>query len=138
MPRARSAVAGVVCCEMRCEGCPSTGTARPSTATGSCIENPSRGRSCRQMRSNRFLSHFTSGRFLLYDAEFSAALEPGLKHITHVSDTCAPQVFFQVTAAHMCFSEAVTIYLAVLSLIHISEPTRLGMISYAVFCLKKK
>src|SRR5450756_1422298 len=25
---------------------------------------------------------------------------------------------------------------AVLSLIHISEPTRLGMISYAVFCLK--
>src|SRR5450759_3009006 len=29
-----------------------------------------------------------------------------------------------------------TVY--VLSLIHISEPTRLGMISYAVFCLKKK
>src|SRR5450756_1117801 len=27
---------------------------------------------------------------------------------------------------------------APLSLIHISEPTRLGMISYAVFCLKKK
>src|SRR5450759_4948825 len=31
--------------------------------------------------------------------------------------------------------ETVTYYL---SLIHISEPTRLGMISYAVFCLKKK
>src|SRR5450756_1246641 len=29
-------------------------------------------------------------------------------------------------------------WLATLSLIHISEPTRLGMISYAVFCLKKK
>ena len=28
--------------------------------------------------------------------------------------------------------------LPMLSLIHISEPTRLGMISYAVFCLKKK
>src|SRR5450759_5763917 len=28
--------------------------------------------------------------------------------------------------------------LPTLSLIHISEPTRLGMISYAVFCLKKK
>src|SRR5659263_730218 len=28
--------------------------------------------------------------------------------------------------------------IANLSLIHISEPTRLGMISYAVFCLKKK
>src|SRR5450759_2231453 len=26
----------------------------------------------------------------------------------------------------------------ILSLIHISAPTRLGMISYAVFCLKKK
>src|SRR5450756_2802109 len=25
-----------------------------------------------------------------------------------------------------------------INLIHISEPTRLGMISYAVFCLKKK
>src|SRR5450759_1863376 len=29
-------------------------------------------------------------------------------------------------------------YIYGLSLIHISEPTRLGMISYAVFCLKKK
>src|SRR5659263_330032 len=29
-------------------------------------------------------------------------------------------------------------FLIMLSLIHISEPTRLGMISYAVFCLKKK
>src|SRR5450756_142251 len=29
-------------------------------------------------------------------------------------------------------------YEKALSLIHISEPTRLGMISYAVFCLKKK
>src|SRR5659263_152597 len=30
------------------------------------------------------------------------------------------------------------LWVAYLSLIHISEPTRLGMISYAVFCLKKK
>src|SRR5450756_62994 len=42
-------------------------------------------------------------------------------------------------------SKAVSIWLKAdaeiimkLSLIHISEPTRLGMISYAVFCLKKK
>src|SRR5450756_3011637 len=33
---------------------------------------------------------------------------------------------------------AATQNLLILSLIHISEPTRLGMISYAVFCLKKK
>src|SRR5450756_2304180 len=29
-------------------------------------------------------------------------------------------------------------FVRLISLIHISEPTRLGMISYAVFCLKKK
>src|SRR5450756_405844 len=29
-------------------------------------------------------------------------------------------------------------YIEVLSLIHISEPTRLGLSSYAVFCLKQK
>src|SRR5450759_4363294 len=36
-----------------------------------------------------------------------------------------------------CLLEVSTSVLT-LSLIHISEPTRLGMISYAVFCLKKK
>src|SRR5450756_2903151 len=35
-------------------------------------------------------------------------------------------------------SDAVEGNIENLSLIHISEPTRLGMISYAVFCLKKK
>src|SRR5450756_1898832 len=35
----------------------------------------------------------------------------------------------------VCERDDVVLYL---SLIHISEPTRLGMISYAVFCLKKK
>ena len=40
-----------------------------------------------------------------------------------------------------CFPMRLTFALSCvydLSLIHISEPTRLGMISYAVFCLKKK
>src|SRR5450756_2666400 len=36
----------------------------------------------------------------------------------------------------VCWNERVRC--SKLSLIHISEPTRLGMISYAVFCLKKK
>src|SRR5450756_2400971 len=35
-------------------------------------------------------------------------------------------------------SQPATLSRITLSLIHISEPTRLGMISYAVFCLKKK
>src|SRR5450756_3020632 len=34
--------------------------------------------------------------------------------------------------------DRVGLVVQLLSLIHISEPTRLGMISYAVFCLKKK
>ena len=37
-------------------------------------------------------------------------------------------------ASQQFFSAGASSYL---SLIHISEPTRLGMISYAVFCLKK-
>src|SRR5665648_874672 len=39
------------------------------------------------------------------------------------------------SGASWYIATAVVMYL---SLIHISEPTRLGMISYAVFCLKKK
>src|SRR5450756_3001160 len=46
------------------------------------------------------------------------------------------------TAAQNTQQQRVTILLnkpvGYVSLIHISEPTRLGMISYAVFCLKKK
>src|SRR5665648_880792 len=41
---------------------------------------------------------------------------------------------FQTSSTKALMSHEVYI----LSLIHISEPTRLGMISYAVFCLKKK
>src|SRR5659263_753739 len=44
-----------------------------------------------------------------------------------------------VKKMHYCFYIwAFTNAIWSLSLIHISEPTRLGMISYAVFCLKKK
>src|SRR5450756_1678116 len=50
---------------------------------------------------------------------------------------------FEVFCRHAGPSASVVHALATLredylSLIHISEPTRLGMISYAVFCLKKK
>src|SRR5450756_1887811 len=51
---------------------------------------------------------------------------------------------FLAAAAHLLPKERWSCFivtpatLLTLSLIHISEPTRLGMISYAVFCLKKK
>ena len=44
----------------------------------------------------------------------------------------------KTAAAIETTAEAAAEWAVVLSLIHISEPTRLGMISYAVFCLKKK
>ena len=44
---------------------------------------------------------------------------------------------FQICKAYK-FYELMIYEMLCLSLIHISEPTRLGMISYAVFCLKKK
>src|SRR5450756_2704370 len=45
-------------------------------------------------------------------------------------DECIPDLFAR---GALCLPISLN-----LSLIHISEPTRLGMISYAVFCLKKK
>ena len=46
---------------------------------------------------------------------------------------CAGIDYLAVEASHRVGGRGLT----ELSLIHISEPTRLGMISYAVFCLKK-
>src|SRR5450756_2043939 len=45
----------------------------------------------------------------------------------HLSEVAGGKTYAQVSGSNRR-----------LSLIHISEPTRLGMISYAVFCLKKK
>ena len=53
----------------------------------------------------------------------------------------APYFSFSGRAAALMQARGLTAHLSLtheLSLIHISEPTRLGMISYAVFCLKKK
>src|SRR5450756_3034414 len=49
------------------------------------------------------------------------------------SDVYKRQYWCHPTPADRCTGTSLR-----LSLIHISEPTRLGMISYAVFCLKKK
>src|SRR5450756_1107790 len=66
----------------------------------------------------------------------------------HISGKSAVVFFYPLDFTVVCPSELIAFdhrldefkkrNVEVLSLIHISEPTRLGMISYAVFCLKKK
>src|SRR5659263_342500 len=66
--------------------------------------------------------------------------------ISEVHDPCCMFYNFQVMGNNdnrlaflfMQFIQKFQNVVPGLSLIHISEPTRLGMISYAVFCLKKK
>src|SRR5450759_5895517 len=60
----------------------------------------------------------------------------------HTNEEYAKQTQFGSRIAHgplvYGIAAGLLFQLHLLSLIHISEPTRLGMISYAVFCLKKK
>ena len=49
-----------------------------------------------------------------------------------------PKGILEYFGSYNRYSKQIAKYAKDLSLIHISEPTRLGMISYAVFCLKKK
>src|SRR5665648_1092931 len=64
----------------------------------------------------------------------AAELERALAHVALCED-CSRRFDVAETAAWLESRED-TQAMAHLSLIHISEPTRLGMISYAVFCLK--
>src|SRR5659263_771467 len=66
----------------------------------------------------------------------NAALVPGIKLRAHLPlEQVVERVGFDsVPSGIVAMLPAVP----QLSLIHISEPTRLGMTSYAVFCLKKK
>src|SRR5450756_1517334 len=71
----------------------------------------------------------------LADARFSAR-QRAYSRMRGDREVYTPQVVVN-GSAHVIGSDRAGIESA-LSLIHISEPTRLGMISYAVFCLKKK
>src|SRR5665648_709935 len=64
-----------------------------------------------------------------------------LLRISEADELITPaKVASRESGSRMVFTVAVDDVdaMCALSLIHISEPTRLGMISYAVFCLKKK
>src|SRR5665648_1260429 len=74
-----------------------------------------------------FYFHLSGFHFDL-DIEVS---DPGFDHFNPDIEVPEPGGFhFYISGFH--FDPDIE----VLSLIHISEPTRLGMISYAVFCLK--
>src|SRR5450759_5594861 len=68
--------------------------------------------------------------------EFVNAADLGAEtpEIEETGDSFTENAFLKASAYHTLFG----LPALALSLIHISEPTRLGMISYAVFCLKKK
>src|SRR5678816_1299758 len=67
-----------------------------------------------------------------------------IRHVTKTPNSCVSSLCWIHSRGdvgfglHFNVSSHLTIYLFNLSLIHISEPTRLLSISYAVFCLKKK
>ena len=71
-----------------------------------------------------------------------AILTEGRKHIYAGYGRVPFPFLMRIKACKLtvCEKQAPFLFLGIyqLSLIHISEPTRLGMISYAVFCLKKK
>src|SRR5450756_2600289 len=74
------------------------------------------------------------GVLVLLDRRYLAAVEPyhGVCHLRDCGVMCHDQEVAFLLAGDVAHEPQD------LSLIHISEPTRLGMISYAVFCLKNK
>src|SRR5450759_2330093 len=89
---------------------------RDSSDQGSAPKMPTRSLVCDAMST--FIDSATSPRWRRYDGVQAMAV--------------VPRSFMRLTCLDV---DPAPIGL---SLIHISEPTRLGMISYAVFCLKKK
>src|SRR5450756_1155421 len=72
--------------------------------------------------------------FFISERGFSIAAAAGLVFASNISSSVL-QPLFGLLADRRSVPWLIPCGL-LLSLIHISEPTRLGMISYAVFCLK--
>src|SRR5659263_626496 len=83
------------------------------------------------------VTHRFPGRHHQQRAQPLAAVQHGVTHGFDQFGGCAMVHTGGRVCGHPAF-ECAFDAVKMLSLIHISEPTRLGMISYAVFCLKKK
>src|SRR5450756_1843494 len=73
--------------------------------------------------------------------KIDARIDPAQQTLTATTQVTLTPLEDRVSTATFELNNALnltTVTDTELSLIHISEPTRLGMISYAVFCLKKK
>src|SRR5450756_688117 len=85
-----------------------------------------------QARESYMSTHVPRPRYAVMEAEPAAADACGRAAPTRPMRTVSPAMRSRRPGL---LSEYGRVW--DLSLIHISEPTRLGMISYAVFCLKK-
>src|SRR5665648_1242343 len=122
---------------------------RPRTSEGVAVVALGPGDSSQRSRPRRSPLAAALLALLVLCFLFGAAAPAGAR--AYAVPTRAEYVATTVTAARTVSlaerAEHVAVYWGgntqarvtlALSLIHISEPTRLGMISYAVFCLKKK
>src|SRR5450756_1843865 len=72
------------------------------------------------------------------DFDYAFAVKKGSRLTVATKYVAISREFFASKGVHVDLIKLYGSMELALSLIHISEPTRLGMISYAVFCLKKK
>src|SRR5450756_2697806 len=110
-----------------------------------------------RIRAESFVDHYSQARqfyrsqtayeqahiasalvFELSKVEHAHVCKAIVGHLRHIEEDLAKRVAAGLGFDKMPDAPVAAAPVQQLSLIHISEPTRLGMISYAVFCLKKK
>src|SRR5450759_591498 len=87
---------------------------------------------------NEVKTGVTLNKRLQYPVFGRVSCEPGWSHGIKFTPTdgSGSITFYDCNGSVVKYPTGTNNQLQYLSLIHISEPTRLGMISYAVFCLK--
>src|SRR5665648_419481 len=110
--------------------------------------NPDKNRKEKREYVHNTIAHVEKGnnRYILNGSSSEQVLKLLLAFLLHNGLLNGHNLLFFVDGARSLQAAILTMFqwlphvriILDLSLIHISEPTRLGMISYAVFCLKKK